>query len=584
MARQEDSNSVENLVEEYSARRINRREFFERAGALGLTLSAAGAILAACGGGGGTAATTSATSAPTQTTAGTTAAAVQPVKGGQLIEGYDRDFNKMDPVLTNWDDPAFVALYEYPVVRDPAGAYKAALVDSWTISQDLLTWTFKIRSGLKFQSGAPLDAQVIADNFNAFRDPKQGQNAIFWPTVKNATASDPTTVVVTMKAPFTAFPETLATENSMICNLAKRQALGKNYGATGADGSGPFTFGDFKPGTEVVVNRWAGYPGTNIPYITNKGPAYLDSVKWVPILEAGQRANEIEGGTVNVVKNPAPQDIDRLKGNSDLVTTSFPSLSNYFLGLNAQQTKLGFNDVNVRQAISHAIDRESLAKSIYFGQAVATYGPIAPNFKWYDKGVEQFNQFDPEKAKSLLDAAGWTVGSDGIRVKNGQRLSFTNVSNDQYQPTTAAVDQAIIPMLQNVGVEMKLNVPDAAAYFGTVAAAADPKKALTLDSWTFEWLWSSPVDLLIYFQAFPSTAWNGDIPEIAAAVKKWQTAPDVATLEAAARDFQLAWAEKLPEIPILTRNDTWVAEKKVMGYAPLQTMLYPFYNDVWISS
>jgi peptide/nickel transport system substrate-binding protein len=387
-----------------------------------------------------------------------------------------------------------------------------------------------------------------------------------------------------MSAPFTAFPETLATEYAMIQNLAKRKELGEDYGATEADGSGPFTLSSFKPGTEVVVNRWDAYPGTNVPYITNTGPAYLDSVKWVPILEAGQRANEIEGGTVNVVKNPAGQDIDRLKGNSDLVTVSFPSLSNYFIGLNAQQTKYGFDDVRVRQAISHAIDRQSLADSIFFGQAVATYGPIASNFKWYESGVEQFNQFDPEKAKSLLDEAGWTEGSGGIREKGGQKLSFTIVSNDNYQPTTAAVDQAVVPMLADVGVEMKLNVPDAAEYFGIVAAAAAPEKALSIDAWGFEWLWSSPVDLLIFFQAFPSTAFNGDLPDIAAAVKKWQTAPDEATLEAAARDFQLAWAEQLPEIPILTRNDTWVHQSSVMGYTPLETMLYPFYNDVYIAS
>ena len=92
----------------------------------------------------------------------------------------------------------------------------------------------------------------------------------------------------------------------MIQNNAVRDELGiENYGGTGADGSGPFTFGTFSPGVEVVVNRWDGYPGSSNPYVQNTGPAYLDSVKWVPILEAGQRANEIEGGTVQVVKNPA---------------------------------------------------------------------------------------------------------------------------------------------------------------------------------------------------------------------------------------------------------------------------------------
>jgi peptide/nickel transport system substrate-binding protein len=582
MTRHEGSDSVENLIDEYTAQRIDRRQFFARAGALGLTLSAAGAILAACGGG-GSAATTSGTTAGT-TPAETTGATGQPVKGGTLLEGYDRDFSPYDTVFTPWADPAFVAIYEYTVARDANGKYVPQLVDTWQVSDDLLTWTFKIRPNLTFQSGAPVTAQVIADNFNVFRDPKQGANAVFWPTVTNATASDPTTVVVTMKAPFTAFPETLATELAMIENLDMRKQLGKKYGATGADGTGPFTLSSYKPGTEVVVNRWDAYPGNNLPFVQNKGPAHLDSIKWVPILEPGQRANEIEGGTVNIVVNPAGQDVPRLQSNSDLVTVNFPALANYFLGPNHQQKKLGFDDVKVRQAISQAIDRKSLADSLFFGQAVPTYGPIAPNFKWYEPGVEQFNQFDPDKAKSLLDSAGWTAGSDGIRQKNGQRLSFTNTSNDQNQPTTAAIDQAIVSMLKDVGVEMKLNVPDASAFFSVVSTAADPAKALDLDAWTYEWLWSSPVDLLIYFQAFPSTAWNGDLPDVATAIKKWQTAPDEATLEQAARDLQLVWAEQLPEIPILTRNNVWVHQKTVMGYTPLQSMLYPFYNDVYIQS
>jgi ABC-type transport system substrate-binding protein len=609
VGRNEDSDSVENLIDDYTERRISRRQFFQRSAALGISLGAAGTLLAACGGDGEEAAPAPPSEEPAPPSEepappseepappAEEPPAAEPVVGGQLIEGYDRDFAVLDPVLTTWDDPGFVALYEFPVVRDADGAYQPALFDSWTVSDDLLTWTFTLREGLTFHSGAPVEAQMVADNFNAFRsngteEPPNpdgpGQNSIFWPTVKDATAPDPTTVVVTMNAPFTAFPETLATENSMIVNLVTRRELGVapdgTYGVAGADGTGPFTFGSYQPGTEVVVNRWDGYTGTNVPYVTNQGPAYLDSVRWVPILEAGQRANEIEGGTVHVVKNPAPQDTERLQGNSDLVVTSFPSLSNYFLGLNCQQARVGFDDVNVRQAISMAIDRQSLADSIFFGQAVATYGPIAPNYKWYEAGVEQFNQFDPEQAKSKLDAAGWTESSDGIREKGGQKLSFTVTSNDLYQPTTAAIDQAIVPMLAAVGVEMKLDVPDAAEYFPLVSTAADPEHALDLDAWTFEWLWSSPVDLLIFFQAFPSTAWNGDLPDIAAAVTAWQTAPDIETLEAAARSFQLAWAEQLPEIPILTRNDVWVASKNVMSYAPFQSMLYPLYNDVWLAA
>jgi peptide/nickel transport system substrate-binding protein len=560
---------VDRLVGEYLEQRIDRRSFFRRAAVLGIGASSAAAILAACGG--GSSSSSSSAAAPTS------AAAATPKKGGQLIEGYDRDFSKNDPVLTTWDDPAWVGLYEFPLIRDADGKYVPALFESWEVSPDLKTWTFKMPTTLTFQSGAPVTNQVIADNFNIFRDPNKGQNAIFWPSVENAApGATPDTVVVTMKTPFTAFPETLATENSMIVNLAKRAELGDNYGVAGTDGTGPFTQTSYKPGTEVVMTRWDGYKGSFIPYVTNKGPAYLDSVKYVPILEVGNRANEIETGGVNVVKNPAGQDVDRLKSNADLVTTEFPALANYWLSLDCARKDLGFDVLEVRQAISHAIDREGLAKSLYFGHAVATYGPIASNYKWYEKGVEAFNQFDPEKAKSMLDAAGWTAGSDGTRAKGSQKLSWEHY-NYAGQPTTKQIDEAVQAMLKDVGVDMQIKTPDAAAFFPALSSKTPPA------SWGFEWLWSSPVDLLIYFHAFPTDAYNGSIPSIKAAVDKWQSAPDNATLEAAARDFQLAWAENLPKISLLTTNNVWVAQKTVMNYTPLQSMLYPLYNDVWLN-
>ncbi len=600
----QDERSVENLVDDYLARRLDRRAFFKRAGALGVSASAAATILAACGGGNsGTSSSSAAettllrrrrTAAAETTAAESTTAAAETTaaesttapaetaaikKGGQLVEGYDRDFAKIDPVLTTWDDPSFVAIYEFPMIRDADGAYAPSLFESWEVSPDLLTWTFKLRPNLAFQSGAPLDAKMVAENFNIFRDPEKGQNAIFWPSVKDVTSTDATTVVVTMNNPFTAFPETLATENSMPVNLREREKLGDNFGVTGGDGTGPFTFGTYTPGTEVVVNRWDAYPGSGVPYVQNPGPAYLDSVRWVPILEVGNRANEIETGSVDGREEPGaaghrpaegqprPRH-DRVPGAGQLLDIAEPRAAR----------SSGFDDLRVRQAISHAIDREGLAQSLYFGHAAATYGPFPPNYKWYDKGVEAFNQFDTEKAKALLDEAGWTEGSGGIREKGGKKLSWEHI-NDGGQPTTKAIDEAVVAMLKDVGIDMKVKSLDAAAWGESVIDAKNPPA-----SWGFEWLWSSPVDLLVFFHAYPSDAYNGAIPEIKAAVKAWQSAKDFDEMAAAAKQFQLAWAEKLPKISLLTTDNVWVADKKVMGYTPLQSMLYPLYNDVWIDA
>jgi peptide/nickel transport system substrate-binding protein len=546
--------SPESLLEQYAERRIDRRQFFKRAGALGLSMSAASALLA-----------------PIASAAGRATARPQVTRGGTFIEGYDRDFTKMDTIVSGWADPGYYALYEFTMTRDPHGRIVPAMAGSWQVKNGGRTWILNIKKGLQFHSGAPCTAQTVVDNFNLMRGAKTGQNAIFWPPM-TIEAGPNNTVVINLKKPDAALPETLATEYSMIENLAMKKKLGQKYGATGADGTGPFTLTEFTPGKTVRVSRWAGYAGSSIPFLQNHGPAYVDQVQWVPIVEPANRANEMESGSVHAVKNPAGQDVSRLKGNGSLVVQEWPAIANSFMSPNWTLTSLGFNDIRVRQAISKAIDREGIAKAVFFGHAAPTYGPIAPNYKWYNHAVERYNTFDPSAAKKLLDQAGWTVGSGGIREKNGKKLSFTHL-DWAAQAQGKLIMEAIVPMMKDVGIDMKVKSLESAAFF-----PAYPKS----QSFGYEWLWSSPVDVLVIFNIIPSPAYNGNLPDLKAAFTKWQTAKTTAQLKAAAMQAQLIWAQKLPKIPIVTRNDIWVHNKKVHGWSPSQTMLYPFYNDVWV--
>lgn len=559
MSDQDQRAGARALIADYAAKRLGRREFFKRAAGLGLSVPAAAGLLAAMAPG-----------------AADVAAAqdAEPVVGGRFTWGYDRDFTKMDPVASGWADPGYNAIYEYTMIRDPdTGLPVPMLAESWEISDDGMTWRLNIREGITFQSGAPATAEVVAENFNVFRDPEQGQNAIFWATVTDVSVED-NTVVVTASQPFAAFPETLATEYSMIYNPVVREEAGDQFGATAADGTGPFTLTEFTPGNQVLVTRWDDYAGSNVEFVENKGVAYLDEIRWVPIMESGNRAIEIEAGNVDAVNNPGGQDVDRLIANPDLVVVEFPNPANVFLSLNHENTELGFDDIRVRQAISHAIDREGIVQAVYFGHAVATYGPIASNWKWYEPGVEAFNQYDPELAMSLLDEAGWTVGDDGIRAKDGVRLSWTNV-NFGTQPFNRPIVEIIAENLRAIGVEMANEHYELAAF--TEARNAGPA------SFSMEWLWSSPMDVLIIFgKVIPSAAYNGDNADLNAAFDAWQSAANDEELQAAASAAQLVWAEQLTKIPVVTSNSVWVNRTNVHGFRPTQTMLYPLFNDVWV--
>lgn len=544
------------IVEQYSSKHLSRRDVLRRAGLLGISAAAVGPLLAACG------------SNPSTATGGTSGG--KPKKGGTFREGYDRDFTPPNPVANNWADPDYNALFEAVVIRNPEGQIVPMLADKFASSAT--GWTFHIRQGLKFQSGAPVTAAIVAEDFNIFRNPKIAQNPPFWTPITNVEAQGEN-VVCTTKQPFQAFQETVVTEYSYIMNPATWKKQGTKYGTLPTDGTGPFVLSSYVPGQHVIVNRWEDYPGSIVPFFTNKGKAYLDAIQWVPITQASQRAPQIQTGLVDAIKNPPPQDVETLKSDPNLVVQEYQELSNFFLSVNMGDGSLGFDDVTVRQAISHAIDRQTIVNSIFLGHAAATYGPVMTKWKWYNPAVEQYSQYDPAKAGALLDQAGWKMSSGGVRARNGTKLSFTtyNLADD----TQNQVLQAVSQMLAKVGVQMNVTSLPAASFY--------PKLTNKVTSYAFKWLWSSPIDVVALFVAFYQPKLKALNP-VYDAFTAWQTAGDTQQLRQAALNYQLIFAQQLPLIPIYTQNTIWVHTKDVVGWQPNQANLYPFYNDVWLTN
>ncbi|MSO95727.1 MAG: ABC transporter substrate-binding protein [Thermoleophilia bacterium] len=543
---QTEESELRDTIEQYRNARLTRRDFVQRAAVLGISASVAASILAACGGGGGGGGTT-------------TGEEGQPVQGGVLRMGYDRAFQKLDNVVGPWADEPFTAIYEVPIIRDPGGKFVSSVAEAWEFSSDGLTLSMKIREGLKFHSGAPLTAANVAEDFNIFRT--TGVTANFWAPVKNVEEGENNSVVLTLSKTNYGLIETISTLFQSIHNEASRKAAGEGWGATTVDATGPFTLKTFKPASEVVVERWPDYPGSGVPFVTNKGPAYLDSIRWVPILEPANRANEIETGSVDIVKSPAAQDISRLQSNDDLVVLELQELSNYFITIDRTRGALG--QPGVAQAMSHAIDRQALVDTVFFGHAVPTYGPIFPAYRWYDPGVEAYNEYDPDKARDLLKSAGLS------------ELRFTLLT--QNQPIQVQVLEAVGGMLREVGITMEVKAVEDAAFFPDMFAGKP-------DAFMFKWLWESPTDNMRFFGRVPSWDYNGNPPKSMAGIDAWESAATEEQLEKACRQVQLAWAEELPFIPLVTQSLVWVHHKRVHNFRPTQTSIYPLFNDVWIEA
>ena len=551
------------LLEGYRDGAVSRRDLLVRAAALGVSATTLGHLLAR-----------EAAAAP--------AVQDEPVVGGTLREGYDLDFSKLDPVNTNWYDPAFHALYDSLLIDAPDGSLQPNLAESWEVSEDGTQVTFTLKEGGMFHSGRALTAEAVKEVYEAIQDPANASPlATLFSPVESIEAVDERTLTLTMAHPYYEVLNVVKTGYWAIANIETRTELAETYGQAGVDGTGPFLFQEWVPGSHTSVVRWDEYPGSIVPYFTNKGTAYLDGIRWSAILEGAQRATRIENGEIDTLRNPLLQDVARLEQNPDLSVSTFSEPSGYIFSPNFQREDLDFHELAMRQAMSHAIDRPAIVTALLSDLGSPLYGPITPADVYYNPAVEEFNQFDLEQARALVTELGWEPGDDGVLTKNGVRHAFTlTVDNESFSQVLGSVIQAY---LAELGMEVTVESLDRGGFFGKLMSEEGA------DSSLFYYLWPVPIDITILFVGSDTATVGGSnwgramIPEVDDAIDAWKQAANAEELQAAGDQFQLVVAENLPTIPLVVRNSVWVSRPNVHGWLPHQYDIYPHYNDVWLS-
>jgi ABC-type transport system substrate-binding protein len=494
-----------------------------------------------------------------------------PRRGGILREGYDYTFSRCDPATGAHVDPAWCAVYETATVADAHGVLGPSLATAWSQSPNGIEWRFRIRAGARYHSGLPCDAAAVAAAFAHHADPVASPlNSGFWHVVDTVRA-DGDEVVVRLHHPSAGFPTLLRSWHAAIHCQASRDAGGDDYGWTTADGTGPFRFKHLDPEVTQEVERWDGYPGTGVTWLENRGPAYLDGIRWLPLPDEEQRAQALEDGVVDCVQNPSLLHVDRLTANPDLHVISFQQSSLVYLALDHETTSLGFDDIRVRRAVSCAIDREAIVERDLAGHGWPAHGPVPSASPWYEPGVEQLVAHAPDESIALLDAAGLTPGPDGVRL----RFSVLVLEDATVRRAATSVQA----MLRRVGIEIELRpVTGFAAFYG--ALGAHPEAFLS------KWFWPDPVEAIVLFISSWSHAgpnWQrASIPAIDTACRSWMEAPDIAAQQSAAREIQLRSAEQLPLIPLFSPATVWAYHRRVHGWRPTPSNLYPLYNDVWL--
>ena len=451
--------------------------------------------------------------------AGSEAAAAAPgqiVPGGTWTEASGSDASNFNPILYDDSVSSIVVGYLYPglIGQDPfTGEFTpdGSMSESWSVSEDGLTWTFKLRDGITWSDGDAVDSADYKFTYEALRsDLVQSPRTYVWEGIESIEAPDPQTVVVKFE--------------NVKCDALGNLGLGwlpsHLYAADFSDvmtaaeseaprvSAGPFMFQSWTRDDNFIVTRnenyWEGAPNMD-----------GSIVRVVP--DAGSRIAQLQSGEIDYLE-VQPNQIATAEQDPDLTRFQYNDDGYNYIGLNLanpanpqdgrdadgnlipQDPHPILGDVRVRQAIAHAIDYQSIIDNILLGQGYPMAANVLPVIEWAVNTDIQPYAYDIEAAQALLEEAGWVDSNgDGIREKDGMEMKLGLITNAG-NTTREDIGVYVQDQLKQIGINVDFQALD----FGTVLEQMD---AQTYDMYILGWtnigadpnddvFWSSEFDVV----------------------------------------------------------------------------------------
>lgn len=388
------------------------------------------------------------------------------------------------------------------------GSQRPDLADSWEISDDGLVYTFHLNPNARFHDGEPVTAEDVVYSFDSVLDETSlsVRRSDLLQVVESYQAIDDHTFEMTAKD---TFATTLIKSAKLVAIVPKHiwepipfADWGNAPGATGEDpaqvvGSGPFRFSEWVQNDHVTIVRNDDY------FVPELVPA-IDSFTLRITPEASSALQTIVTGESDIAEVPTAQ-VESIQADApDLVIDAYDTTKFSYLGFNMDPERSPlFVDIPVRQAMMYALDRELVAEQILMGYSIPANGTQTPLSSAYaPEQTTTVYTYDPELAAQLLDEAGWVMGDDGIREKDGVRFSFELL----FQQGQQAYGQ-MVPYFQQAWQEIGIEMTPAEMPITTLLDSANARTfdALLLD---FVWFVDGDQGSLFRCDALPPNGFN----------------------------------------------------------------------------
>ena len=359
--------------------------------------------------------------------------------GDTLVYG-SQDYTAINPALYEHGEINML-LFAGLTAHDAENKVVPGLAKDWTFDEETLTYTFHLREGLTFHDGKPLTSADVKFTLEAILDPaNQSEIVSNYTDIKKITCPDDLTVKIQLNQVNVAFPDYMT-----IGILPKHLLSGKNL--TSCDfnqnpvGAGPYKMTGWDQGQSITMEKFDGYYG---------GEPNIDNVIFKIVPDTDARSMQLQSGEIDMAQITAKTAGDVKKAGGyhiyQMNTADYRAVAYNF------SKPLFAENPEIPGALSYAVDRESIVKSVLLGEGEAAYSPLQKS-PYCNDGIEKF-EYNPEKAVKLLKDAGWKKNADGYFEKNGTELGFTisAMSDDKVRVDMATVCAA---QLQEIGVNAK---------------------------------------------------------------------------------------------------------------------------------
>lgn len=428
--------------------------------------------------------------------------------------GVTSEAETLDPhkTLSGSCFQVFRHIYDGLVQIDVDASMKPGLAESWTISEDSLVYTFKLRKDVQFTDGTKFDAHAVKFTFDRLLDPATAAPAKEQcGSLKEVKVVDDYTVEFILEEPYAPLLHQLGSYYLGIISPAAVEKWGADYGQHPV-GTGPFMLKEWVPGSHILLEPNPNYVNT-IPYSNKKGPATVN-LCFKTIKDEQTMIAALESNTIQVCTPPLAE-VERLSKDPKFQILQAPkSTGIWYIEFNLKKPPV--DDIRVRQAIGYATNRSEFITAAFQGQGYE-YSVALPNglFGYDDSIGQQYGfTYNPEKAKQLLAEAGWVdTDGDGIVEKDGQPFKTLMLAWDN--PVCGKIVQIIQAQMKAIGIDVEIQTFDWATFVSKQ----------TEGNWAFEamnWGWSEPALISMMFADYKAMGFfdaEVDFPDVWEQVK-----------------------------------------------------------------